>query len=60
VRFVVVEIHISRVTDADQKFPPTGLLFRHDPRNRSTDLQDLVAAVGGENGNSRVGHGKES
>jgi hypothetical protein len=54
---MVVEIHIPRVADADQKFPTAGLLFRHDPRDRSTDLQDIVAAVGGENGNSRVGQG---
>jgi hypothetical protein len=58
VGFMVVEIHISRVSDADQELPAAGLLLRYDPRNRSPDLQDLVAAVGGENSDSRVGHGK--
>jgi hypothetical protein len=57
VRFMVVEIDISRVADADQKFPAAGLLFRDDPCRRSPNLQDLAAAVGGENGNSRVGQG---
>jgi hypothetical protein len=57
-RFMVVEINVPRVTDTDQKLPAASLLLGYDPRRRSPNLQDLVAAVGGENSDSRVGHGK--
>jgi hypothetical protein len=54
-RLMIVEINVSRITDADQEFPAAGLFLSHDPRSRSTDFQDLVAAIGCEYGDGRVG-----
>lgn len=57
VGLVVVKSHISSVTYADKKFPAARLLFRYDPRNRPSDLQDLGDAVGCEYSDCRVRHG---
>jgi hypothetical protein len=55
---MIVEINVSRITDADQEFAAAGLFLGHDPRGRSTNLQDLVAAIGCETGDGRMRHGE--
>src|SRR5450759_5531562 len=54
VRFLVAEIRIPRVTDADQKLPPAGLFFSYGPGRRSSPFQNLVPAVGCEDGDGRT------
>ena len=56
VRFMVGEINVPRVTDADQKFAAAGLLFRDDPGRGAAYGQDFVATVGRKDGNRRVRH----